>query len=199
MRYRVPSHGAACIMSVSLLYAGVAAAAEPDARIDSFRDRFEVRLGAGLHGIGSVERGSAAINAELIFPRPQWLAQTAAPGWEALVPRPHIGAMVDFSGRTSYAYAGAVWTAMLTERMFVEGFFGGAIHDGSRAGDLPNHRSPLGCRLLFHAGGSLGYQLTARLRAMVTFDHVSNGNDVLHACVRNQGLNQYLIRVGYSF
>jgi hypothetical protein len=34
---------------------------------------------------------------------------------------------------------------------------------------------------------------------MFTFAHVSNGNAVLDACGRNQGLNEYLARVGYSF
>jgi hypothetical protein len=34
---------------------------------------------------------------------------------------------------------------------------------------------------------------------MFTFAHVSNGNAALGACSRNQGLNEYLIRAGYSF
>jgi hypothetical protein len=39
-----------------------------------------------------------------------------------------------FYGRTSYAYIGATWTVDITDRIFVEGFFGAAAHNGPTVG-----------------------------------------------------------------
>jgi lipid A 3-O-deacylase len=69
----------------------------------------------------------------------------------------------------------------------------GAVHDGSRFGTW--YLAALGCNPLFHVGGSLGYNLTSQWRVMATFSHLSNGNN----CARNQGINNYGVRIGYSF
>lgn len=154
---------------------------------------FEARLGVFAHGVGSDESGSADIGGELVFPR-LWTVPTEF-NW--LIPRPHIGATVNTAGRTSYFYGGALWTFNLTPKYFVEGFAGGAIHNGSLNGDATH--VALGCRVLFHVGGSAGYRLTRHWSAMFTFEHVSNGNAALNACSHNVGLNEYGVRVGYAF
>jgi lipid A 3-O-deacylase len=168
-------------------------------RVDTFRDRFEFRFGVGMHGVGSVESGTVSLNPEIVFPQLRLGDWPIDPRWAFLIPRLHIGGMANLSGRTSYGYAGALWTLGVTERLFVEGFLGGALHDGSLTGNAAANQAALGCRLLFHVGGSVGYRITQQWSVMFTFDHLSNGNAVLDGCSRNQGLNEYLLRVGYSF
>lgn len=163
-----------------------------------FRDKYEFRLGSFLHGVGGREKGYADLNAEFVLPDPwpqSW--QPSNPRMRFLLPRPHFGTMVNFNGMTSYVYAGALWTFPLPYNFFIEGFVGGAVHNGVLQDD-PN-RASLGCRELFHSGGSFGYRFGDRWSAMFTFDHLSNGNAALHACSHNQGLNQYGVRLGYSF
>ena len=189
-RWSVRAAGLCLAAAWALLVSGPAWA-------DSFRDRFEVRIGPALHGIGSVEKGPVDLNAELIFP--QFHVMDVNSRWNMLVPRVHVGAMVDFAGRTSYLYTGGLWTFDLTDRIFVEGFVGGLVHNGSLNGDPANNMAALGCRVLFHVGGSVGYWLTQHWNVSATFDHISNGNAVLDACGRNQGLNTYVVRAGYSF
>jgi lipid A 3-O-deacylase len=157
--------------------------------------RFELRVGAFAHGVGSIESGTAAINGEFVFPRfhfgqGEW--------WAFLVPRPHLGVMANVSGLTSYAYAGGLWTIPITRRFFVEGFFGGAVADGTKVGSFT--QVALGCNPLFHVGGSVGFSLTENWHVIGTFDHISNGNEVFGTnCSRNQGLNNYGARLSYSF
>jgi hypothetical protein len=179
--------------------AGAADVFQPAPQVDSFRDRFELRFGVGAHGVGSVERGAVAINGELVFPQMRIGDWQTDPAWAFLIPRLHMGGVTNFSDRTSYGYVGALWTFDITDGFFLEGFLGGATHDGSLNGDQANKQAALGCRLLFHTGGSIGYRFAPQWTVMFTFDHVSNGNAVLNGCGRNQGLNEYLLRVGYSF
>jgi hypothetical protein len=166
---------------------------------DSFRDRFEFRFGGGAHGVGSIESGTVDLNAELIFPQLHLFDWQADPSLAWLMPRINVGGMANLSGRTSYLYAGFLWTYEFTNRLFLEGFLGGAVHNGSINGDPANHMAALGCHQLFHVGTSLGYRVTSQWSMMFTFAHVSNGNAVLDGCGRNQGLNEYLVRAGYSF
>jgi hypothetical protein len=187
------------LLSLVCVTAGeVARAADAFQQADSFRDRFEFRFGVGMHGVGSVESGTVSLNPEIVFPQIH-LDWPADPRWAFIIPRFHVGGMANLSGRTSYGYAGALWTLDLTDRMFVEGFVGGALHDGSLNGNAAANQAALGCRLLFHVGGSVGYRVTQKWSVMFTFDHLSNGNAVLNGCSRNQGLNAYLVRAGYSF
>jgi len=168
-------------------------------RVDSFRDRFEFRFGVGAHGVGSVESGSVDLNPEIVFPQLRLFGVPADPAWSWIVPRFHVGGMINTAGRTSFGYAGLLWTYQFTNGFFLEGFLGGAVHNGSLNGDPANHEAALGCRVLFHVGASLGYRFTPQWSLMATFDHVSNGNAALDACGRNQGLNQYLVRAAYTF
>jgi lipid A 3-O-deacylase len=105
------------------------------------------------------------------------------------------------SDRTSFAYTGALWTIPVWDRFFVEAFIGPAVHNGSLGPTAT--LSGLGCPVLFHAGGSVGYQLTPNLSVIGTFQHLSNGRTLFGVqCgtnLRNQGLNDYGLRIGYSF
>jgi hypothetical protein len=168
-------------------------AAPPIPYIDPYR--YDVRFGAFAHGVGGAEQNTVDVNAEFVFPR---LPFAQGEWWNFTIPRPHLGALGNVSGRTSSAYAGALWTVPLTTRFFGEGFVDGAVTDGSLTGG-PD-QAALGCRALFHAGVSLGYAITPEWSAMVSFDHLSNGKSLFGTpCDRNQGLNDYGVRFGYSF
>jgi len=165
-------------------------------------DHWEARLGAFSHGVGGAEKDTYDLNPELIFPQ---LPLLEGSGWRYLIPRPHLGALLNLEGKTSSAYAGALWTVPFSRRTFGELFFDGAVHNGyTNFG--PEDRSKLGCNYLFHVGGSFGYRFDQHWSLMLTIDHESNGHSVFGiACggrgsdTHNQGFNDYGTRIGYSF
>ena len=156
--------------------------------------RWEVRFGGFAHGVGSVEKGTWDVNGEIVAPK--FFAPVGP--WSVLIPRLHAGVNGNTGGRTSVVYAGFLWTVPITSRFFVEGFLDGALHDGSLGG-TPDHVA-LGCKGQFHVGGSVGYRFDPRWSIMFTFDHLSNGSGIgLSNCGRNQGLNNYGARIGFTF
>jgi lipid A 3-O-deacylase len=153
---------------------------------------FEVR-GGGFASTWGPEGGTPDINGELVFPKIY-----SVPGWQdVLIPRFHMGGMANLAGRTNYAYAGALWT-LNYDRYFAEYFFGGVVHDGPLKA-ANEHEPNLGCRELYHIGGSLGYRFDQNWSAMVTFDHASDGEPTLSRCHSNTGISVVGLRIGYSF
>ena len=71
----------------------------------------------------------------------------------------------------------------------------GAVHDGNATGTPVPDENTLGCRVLFHTGLSGGYRLTEQWTALLTWDHISNA----HLCAHNAGMNDYGVKIGYSF
>ncbi len=155
---------------------------------------FEVRFGAFAHAIGSTEAGGTDVNAQLLLPR---LPNTfdLPTEWQFFIPRPQLGAMIDTAGKTSYGYAGVVWTVNLLPRFFLEPMFGGSVHDGNATAVNVPDENTLGCRVMFHTGLSAGYRVTENWTALATWDHISNG----HLCAHNAGMNDYGLVLGYSF
>lgn len=140
------------------------------------------------------ERGTDNANVELVLPK-FWRAR----GWlDPLVPRLHLGATANLSGRTSYAYAGGLWTFAFSPRGFTELSLGGLVHNGQLDGNDPQ-QARLGCRELYEAGVNLGYHLSTRAAVMLSFDHGSNGRPVLSDCRYNEGLDLFGFRFGYAF
>jgi lipid A 3-O-deacylase len=181
-----------------------APAVVPVAPIADFYDpyRSEVRFGVFAHGIGGVEKGTIDLNPEFVFPRlPFWRTEW----WNVLVPRPHLGGLINLEGRTSSFYAGALWSVPLPYRTFFEFFVDADKHNGYE-NFPPAGRAGLGCPLLFHVGGSLGYNISQHWNVMLTFDHLSNGKHVfgtacegLGTSTPNPGINDWGARVGYAF
>jgi lipid A 3-O-deacylase len=104
-------------------------------------ERFELRGGLFAHPVASPEAGSVDANLELVAP--QFFTIPGLPDY--LTPRFHVGGIGNFAGRTSYVYAGALWTLALTRTWFAEGFFGGLIHNGN-LDDSADDMNGLGCR-----------------------------------------------------
>ena len=106
----------------------------------------EVRLGTFAHDPLSPEKGSADLNGEILFAKP-----FSAPGsaWDFLLPRPSIGATLNFAGKTSQAYAGLTWTYDITKSIFVEGSFGGSVNNGKTGTIVPPGHNAMGCNASF--------------------------------------------------
>ena len=164
----------------------------------------EIRIGGAVQDPGSAEgkaRGfsTANINGEILFAKP---VLSLDPFWQAFVPRPTVGGSYNTGGRTSYAYLGATWTVdlfpeLLNRRVFLEGFFGGAAHNGytgPKAG-TPYGFNTLGCNPLFREAAALGFRITERLSIMATVEHMSNAG----LCDNNRGLTNYGGKIGYTF
>ena len=159
--------------------------------------RWELRGGVFAHGVGSVEEKTVDLNAEFVTPR--ILPWGRGEWWSIFVPRVQVGGMANLGGRTSYAYAGGLWTIPLFYGFFTDFFFGGAYAINATLVGSPTQVA-LGCNPLFHVGGEVGYAFTANWHAMVTFDHISDGNNVFGTnCTRNQGINDWGAKISYSF
>ena len=93
-------------------------------------------------------------------------------------PRPHLGATLNFVGDTSAAYAGLTFPFYESRRWFMNGFIGGAVHNG------PLHKDPVRCQLysdcgfgvryLPHFGLNYGYYLTSGHAVSLYWDHMSH-------------------------
>jgi lipid A 3-O-deacylase len=182
---------------LALLAHGVALAADPvqpaylrPAQPMSFVS--EVRLGGSAHDPWSPEQGSANLTGEILFAKPFTAADLFT---SYFVPRPHVGGSLNFDDKTSFAYAGLTWTIDITPRFFVEGSFGGAIHNGETGRIVPENRSALGCSPLFRESGSVGVRLSANWSVMATVEHLSNAG----LCSQNRGLTNIGARLGYTF
>ena len=158
--------------------------------------RWEVRFGGFAHGVGSVESGTWDINGEIVVG--SFFGRAPLGVWSPLIPRLHAGVNGNVNGRTSVIYAGLLWTVPVTNNLFVEVFLDGAAHNGSLVGSPT--QVALGCEAQFHVGGSVGYRFNPQWSVMFTFDHLSNGAGLgISNCGRNQGLNNYGARIGYTF
>jgi len=155
--------------------------------------KFEVRGGFFDAPFGT-EAGTADVTAALVFPK-----FVSLPGWQdLLVPRLRIGGVANLGGRTSYAYADGLWTVNFN-RVFVEAFGGGLVHDGPLTNRTDNDAPALGCRELYHIGADLGYRFDQHWSVIATFEHGSNGEPTLSNCPQNRGLNVAGVALGYSF
>jgi lipid A 3-O-deacylase len=185
-------------VAIAGLYTGPANASSdvPDVLFSSFVDEF--RLGVQYHDLHvsrKRDQGGLDINAEILFRRPNIYNDNKLLLF-LLNPRPHIGGSLNTAGETSQAYLGLTWDYRLTNSLFAEASFGGAIHSGKlKPTAIPGQVSPLGCRVLIRSSFSAGYELTERLRVMVTFDHIANAG----LCKFNGGLSTIGARFGYKF
>ena len=136
--------------------------------------------------------GSANVTGEILFAKPFTASDLFT---SYFIPRPHIGGSLNFDDRTSFAYAGLSWTIDVTPDIFVEGSFGGAIHNGRGSSHPLQERETLGCSPLFRESGSVGVRLSANWSVLATIEHLSNAG----ACSENRGLTNIGARVGYSF
>ncbi len=152
----------------------------------------ELRFGAFAHDPWSPEKGSVNAHVELLFAKPFTPADLFV---SYFVPRVHVGGSLNSDGATSFAFAGFTWTVDVTERLFVEASFGGAVHNGETGRVIPEDRSALGCSPLFRESASIGYRISQNWNVMATVEHLSNAG----ICNANRGLTNFGARLGYTF
>lgn len=182
-------HSTSAIMRISFIAVVISSS---QALAKDKRELFEVRAGMFLHDPLSPEKGSVDGNLEILTPR---LPIGLSKSYQFLVPRPHLGVTLNAANKTSEAYMGLSWGFNLTDKIIGEASFGGAVNNGKTAAtSIPGH-NPLGCATSFRESGSIGYQISSAVAIMATIEHISNAG----LCVRNRGLTNGGIRIGYSF
>jgi lipid A 3-O-deacylase len=188
----------AIVPGMALLVLGltqqIVRAAEPRptlARIAANASGNEIRLGLQAHDPWSPEHGSADLAFTLLFAVPPAITT----GWAVLTPRPHIGAALNTTGKTSHLHAGLTWTFDLTPAVFLEASIGAAVHTGQTGRNIASDRSAMGCSLHFREAGAIGYRLNENWSVMTTLEHLSNAG----LCSRNRGLTNLGVMVGYRF
>jgi hypothetical protein len=110
-------------------------------------------------------------------------------------PRPHVGALASTNGGTSQIYAGLTWDVPVTERLFLEATFGGAVHDGETERRPVQTGPELGCPVSFRESIGIGVRLTDNWRVLASVDHSSHAG----LCGVNDGLTHAGVSVGYRF
>jgi len=182
--------GMAVVGTISLAHAADLATVQPAPLPPMASDPLvdELRLGVFAHDPSSPESGSADLNLEALFAKP-W--GTDAEWW---LPRPHVGATINFEGKTSTVYAGATWQYNITDWAFLEATFGGSVNNGETSNN-DRDMNALGCHVLFRESASVGFNLTESWRIMGTIEHNSNAG----LCDFNRGLTNAGVRLGYKF
>ncbi len=181
------------ILIIGLAFLAFAAPAHADGLISELRGGV---VAQGWGGQGVDKEQGAAVNGEIVFRSPDFLSVL-------LAPRPVVGATIAFdSDATSQIYAGLDWRFDLTDRFYVNGGVGGALHNGETAPFDPaidtgrqGHTVFLGCRALFRLSADAGFRVTERLNASVYWAHLSNAN----LCTPNEGLDNLGLRLGWTF
>jgi hypothetical protein len=182
--------GAAAVLAGT----AVTAAAQPPEELAPFFAITEVRAGAFATNLENSKEDKAdyLINGEILFSQPARRYSNSF--WDVFLrPRPHIGfSVTPQDDGVNQLYAGLTWEYRLTNWAFLESSFGGAVHDGSTAG---NDTNSYGCTLNFRESASVGFDLSERWRLLVTVDHMSNAG----LCDQNQGLTNAGVRLGYRW
>jgi len=191
--------GAGMLNSVKTMFACVAALLLTQPVMAQDFGVSEVRGGIFAHsadepgnffGVFNTER-LQDINVELLFDTPgltEWVTLGEL--------RPHVGATLNTAGLESMAYAGVSWTVPVFDTpIFVEGTFGGAVHNGNTNGTAIEPARHLGCSVLFRESASIGLQVSEKASIMATIEHASNAN----LCNGNRGLTNMGLRFGFKF
>ena len=177
-----------------IILSAAPAKAEPPEELAPFFAVTELRGGvfAGNLEENVDEQAEVYITGEALFSKIGH--QYADPILDILLrPRPHVGfSLTPDEGGTQMVYAGVTWEVPLTDWMFIEASFGGAVHDGPTDGDDANS---YGCAVNFRESASLGFNLGDSWRLLLTVDHVSNGG----LCDQNQGITNAGVRLGYRW
>ena len=182
-------------LTFAALFAGpfaVHAADAPLKNSDLFSG-YELRLSGLSHNIepGGDENGGIDLGGSLLFPK----LNTGLTGVSSyFVPRMHVGGTGNFSGKTSFAYAGVTWSFPLVQDFFVSFDFGGAVNNGKPDG-IAEERVAMGCHATFRESASIGRSITRNITIAAMVEHFSNAN----LCDHNSGITNIGVMVGYQF
>jgi lipid A 3-O-deacylase len=151
----------------------------------------EIRLGSSYHSIeGWPNEHGVDETVEALFGAPVPTTPVSLTEF-FLHPRVHFGGSLNTFGDTSQIYAGLTWDYFLNDWLFIEGTFGGALHDGPLH---ESHRASYGCRANFRESAGVGVRLGGRWRLLAEIDHMSQAQ----LCDdHNSGLTNVGLKLGY--
>lgn len=133
--------------------------------------------------------GGVNLNPEVIFTSPDWL------DW-AYAPRPRVGISINTSGDTNSAYTSLGWDTAWDNGIYLDGFFGLAVHDGELTDGNDKGKIEFGSTVLFHLGGDLGWRWDDHNGIALVWEHMSNGSILAS---KNQGIDSLGLRYSYRF
>lgn len=112
-------------------------------------------------------------------------------------PRPDLGVTINLDGQDSLAHFSLTWQLPIFDTpLYVEGAFGGAIHNGYLTNSPdPTRYSNFGCRVNFYERYGVGAHVSDTMTATLTYEHTSNNG----WCDMNQGLSNLGLRLGWKF
>ena len=122
-------------------------------------------------------------------------------------PQPYVMASVNTAGDTSYGGVGLEWRWTFAGNWALEPGVGVVVHDGATDNPFANGTPEaaafseenvlLGSDVLFRTSLGLTYDFEGPWEAGLFFEHLSHGQ--ILASGRNQGLDEFGIRIGYQF
>jgi lipid A 3-O-deacylase len=186
------------VVGLSLLIAGMSLASSVGSELGATggpkpRLLSEFRFGLAAQDPWGSEGGSGNLTGEALLAKPFTTADLFT---SYFIPRPHLGGSLNFDAKTSFVYAGLTWSIDVTPRIFIEGSFGGATHDGRTNPFSGSYeQAVLGCQHLFRESGSIGVRLSANWSMMATIEHLTDGG----TCSAGGGLTNIGARLGYAF
>jgi hypothetical protein len=159
--------------------------------IGKYSNKFELRLGVAAYDTGifsTHDFSGAVVNGELLFPSPDFLYAIGSP-------RPVIGVDIATApGAIHFAYAALNWDAHFTDRLYATWSVGGAVTSATDLHHSTSYKN-LGCKVLFHLGAGLGYDLSEHASVELYADHFSNAD----LCKPNNGAESAGVRFAYRF
>lgn len=180
---------------------GAGLADDGKTEMEAWSERYEIRGGILAHDTGFLlEAGPRhdvyAINAEVLFPSPDFLSF-------AYDPRPKVGiSLAPDADGISTIYAGLNWDIPVYGNWYVMAGVGGSLNNADRLteadlqpGETKDTFRLVGCHALFHLSAGFGYRVTEDVSIQFYGDHISNAN----LCDNNEGLDQWGVRLGYAF
>jgi hypothetical protein len=159
--------------------------------IGKYSNKFELRLGVAAYDTGIFTThtfNGAVVNGELLFPSPDFLYAIGSP-------RPVIGVdIATASHAIHFAYVDLNWDAHFTSRLYATWSLGGAVTSATDLNHSTEYKN-LGCKVLFHLGAGLGYDLSEHASVELYADHFSNAD----LCKPNNGAESAGLRFAYRF
>jgi hypothetical protein len=109
-------------------------------------------------------------------------------------PSPHVYALVNTAGDTSFASAGISWR--LGRKVYLRPGIGLAVHNGPDRDDATPDRIWFGSRILFAPELAAGIQLGDRVALEATWLHYSHAQLFSH---QNPGIDDFGVRLSLGF
>lgn len=132
--------------------------------------------------------GGVNLNPEVVFVSPDFLELIYAP-------RLHLGATLNTAGDTSSLYGGLNWDTIWDNGVFLEGFWGLAVHNGNLRGGNPD-KIEFGSQVVFRLGGETGWRWDDNNGVSLIWEHMSHADMF---STKNQGIDSLGLRYSYRF